>query len=218
MKNKKKVKLAASKTLATGVFKKRKWPWLFVLLAAVIAAALYSMIAVEFFFFKKCDACTTYYAYTFHYESIINKAVIVIAALVLLAILCAILFIRKRTLLLTATHIIYTRGRKTKKIALSSIEYFDAGSASITVKVPFKKFKFAKLKNKKQFYDALSVLLNTPITTGTSSVTGATVALPTTTESKIRYFQSLLAAKIITPEQFDKYTNTVLTTDFPTLY
>ena len=230
MKNKKKVKLAASETLATGVFKKRNWPWLFVLAAAIILAVLYSAIAIEYFFFKRCGeghVCDTLYSYTFHYANTINGMLILAGALVVLAILCAILFVRKRTLILTTTHLIYTKGRKTAKIAISTIEDIDVGAKSVIVKVPFKKFRFGKLKNKREVYNALLALLQAPADLGTvvtETVTAAptvsttTIGLPTTTDGKLRYFQSLLAAKVITPEQFNKYTNTVLTTDFPTLY
>lgn len=224
MKNKKKVKLATTDAVATGVFKKRRWPWLFVIAAAIVPAVFYSMIAIEFFSAPRCSDCTTFYNYTFHYATAINNVLIAVGALVLVAILCAILFVRKRSLILTPTHLIYTKGRKSVKIDLSTIESFDAGNNSLIVKVPFKKFRFAKLKNKQEIYNALFVELRAPATvvtesvTSTPVVTASTVTLPTTSEGKIRYFQSLLAAKVITPEQFDKYTHTVLTTDFPTLY
>ena len=230
MKNKKKVKLAASETLVTGTFKKRNWPWLFVLAAAIIPAVFYAAIAIEFFFFAKCGeghVCDTFYDYTFHYANAINSMLVLIGALVALAILCAILFVRKRRLILTGTHLIYTKGRKTTKIEVSSIEDVDVGAQSVIVKVPFKKFRFAKLKNKREVYSALLAVLQAPAATTTvvtetvtttPAVSTTTVGLPTTTEGKLHYFQSLLAAKVITPEQFNKYTNTVLTTDFPTLY
>lgn len=231
MKNKKKVKLATSETLVTGTFKKRNWPWLFVLAAAIIPAVFYSAIAIEFFFFAKCGeghTCNTYYDYTFHYANAINSMLVLIGALVVLAILCAILFVRKRRLILTNTHLIYTKGRKTTKIEVSSIKDVDVGAKSVIVKVPFKKFRFAKLKNKREVYNALNALLQAPVAETTTVVTETVttapavptvaVGLPTTTDGKLAYFQSLLAAKVITPEQFNKYATTVLKTDFPTLY
>ena len=56
------------------------------------------------------------------------------------------------------------------------------------------------------------------VKTSIPTIAATTVSLPTTTEGKIRYFQTLLATGVITPEQFKKYTNTVFTTDFPSLY
>ncbi len=212
----------APQALATGVFKKRKWPWLFILAAIIVPVVTFAMITVEFFFFKRCNDCSSLYAYTFHYEDLLNTVWLVVAILVALAILCAILFVRKRSLTLTATQLIYKKGRKTINIELSSIESIDTGAKSIKVKVPFKKFRFAKLKNKKEFYDALNAQLQAPTivvtTPSTTAHVSTSVSLPTTAEGKIRYFQSLLAAKVITPEQYEKYTNTVLANNFPTLY
>lgn len=228
MKNKKKVKLAATDTVVAGVFKKRSWPWLFVIAGAILAACYYIIFLVEFLGpNKKCPetCCDNFYNYTFHYGNFINTLWIIVGVLVLIAILCALIFIRKRSLVVTDAHIIYTNGRKTRKIPLSTVESIDTGISSVIVRVPFKKFKFAKLKNKKEVYDALLNLLQTPATVVTETVktsipaiAATTVSLPTTTEGKIRYFQTLLATGVITPEQFKKYTNTVFTTDFPSLY
>ena len=220
MKKQKKIQNTVTNVVATGVFKKRKWPWLFVLAAAIIPAVFYATLAVEFFWFKKCGVghvCQTYYAYTFHYEKPINSLLILIGILLLLAILCAILFIRKRKLTLTGTYLIYQKGRKINKIPLSSIEEISGNASSITIKVPFKKLKFAKLINKKEFCDLLIALVNAPATP-IAAVRTTKGPKPTIAESKIQYFQSLLAAGVITDEQFSKYTNTVLTTSFPTLY
>lgn len=233
MKNKKKVKVATSNVVAAGVFKKRLWPWLFVLAAAILPAVFYSYTAIEFFFFKRCNevpACETFYDYTFHYADAINVMLIIVAALVVVAILCAIIFIRKRSLIITADKFIYTKGKKTLEIPVTSIKGIDFGASCLIVHVPYRTFKFRQLKNKKTLYDALFTMLQAPasvvtqtttvapVVTATPAVSTTTVALPTSTEGKIRYFQSLLDAGVITSEQFNKYTNTVLTTDFPTLY
>ena len=227
MKNKKKVKVAASNVVAAGVFKKRLWPWLFVLVAAILPAVFYSYTAIEFFFFKRCNevpACETFYNYTFHYADAINALLIIVIALVLVAILCAILFIRKRSLIITADKFIYTKGKKTLEIPVTSIKGIDIGASSLIIHVAYRTFKFRQLKNKKALYDALFTMLQAPATvvapvvTAAPAVSTTTVALPTSTEGKLRYFQSLLAAGVITEEQFNKYADTVLTTDFPSLY
>ena len=114
MKNNKKLKNNEQLILAAGVFKKRMWPWLFVILAAVIAAACYALIAVEYFFGTKvCETCTSYFTYTRHYYQFVNLTLIVVAALIVIAILCAIIFLRKRTLTVSTTQITDKKGRKT---------------------------------------------------------------------------------------------------------
>ena len=162
----KKTNFEVSASLTPGISKKKKWPWLFVIAAILLSVAFYSMVAVEFFWFKRCTetpACATFYDYTFHYKNTIDYLLIADAALVVVAILCAIFFPRKR-------------------------------STAIT--------------------QAPAVLSNAT----TPAVSTTTVTLPTSTEGKIRYFQKLHELGIITYEQFQKYCETVLTTDFPSLY
>lgn len=215
MKNKK-TKLATTTFLATGIFKNRSLASFLIIVAILLPVTLYSMIAVEFFCFKRCNetpACATFYAYTEHYTDAINYMLIAAVALLVVSILCAILFVRKRSLTLTATMLTYQKGKKTIRIPLSSIENIDVGLSSLIVKIPHKKFKFKKLKNKKELYDALLPLLQAPVATSATAV-----SLPNTSEGKIRYFQKLQELGVITPEQFQQYSETVLTTDFPTLY
>ncbi len=232
MKNKKNVKVAASNVLAAGVFKKRWWPCLFLIVAAIIPTVIYSYIAIEFAWFRRCvNECQTFYDYTFHYgRTVINPMLIAIAVLLGVALLCVIIFIRKRSLIITANKLVYTKGKKSLEIPLSSMKGIDVGSSSLIVDVPYRTFKFTQLKNKKALYDTLFTLLQSPATVtktatvattpvvAAPAVSTTTVKLPTTTEGKIRYFQSLLDAGVITKEQFDKYTNTVVTAGFPSLY
>ena len=229
MKNNKKLKNNEQLILAAGVFKKRMWPWLFVILAAVIAAACYALIAVEYFFGTKvCETCTSYFTYTRHYYQFVNLTLIVVAALIVIAILCAIIFLRKRTLTVSTTQITYKKGRKTIEIPLSTIHSIDTASSCVIVNVPFKKFKFKQLKNKKEIYDALleqlvapvihakEAVITTPITLTAPAAANTASAKPSLSETKVRYFQSLLNAGVITPAQFDSYVIKVFSADFPT--
>ena len=157
--------------IATGIFKKRMWPWLFVFLAALLTVASYAQIAIEFFSENNlCPYCTDFFSYYFfHHEDYLITTFVIVSALIILAILCAIIFIRKRVLVITTTAILFKKGEKLIKIPLSTIESIDTGANSILVFVPFKKFKFAKLQNKKELYDTLLSQLTIPAATVVST-------------------------------------------------
>lgn len=216
MKNKKTVKATEPQYLAQGVYKKKTWPWLFVIAAALTIGVIYAMIAIEFFTAPRCgEECKTLYDYTFHYADLINLSLIIGAALVLVAVLCAILFVRKRSLTLSATALTYKKGRKVVNIPLDSIKAIDFSATGIIVTVPHVKFKFSQLKNKKEIYDTLFTQLNgAPVATATETTTVAAQSLTAmatpmltnpTLQGKLAYFRKLLDSGVITPEQYDKY-------------
>ena len=167
--------------IATGVFKKRMWPWLFVFLAALVTIASYAQIAIEFFSENNlCPYCTDFFSYYFfHYEDYLITTFVIVGSLIVLAILCAIIFIRKRVLVITTTAILFKKGENFIKIPLSTIENIDTGANSILVFVPFKKFKFANLQNKKELYDTLLSQL-TSSTTPVASTTHPPILQQTT--------------------------------------
>lgn len=161
-----------NKILASGIFKKRLWPWLFVFLAAILVIASYTQVAIEFYGENTlCYFCPDFFTYFFyhHYQWLMTTFIIV-ASLIVVAILCAIIFIRKRTLVITTSAIFFKKGQNLIQIPLSTIENIDTGSQSLYVFVPFKKFKFAKLENKKELYDALLSQLSAPMTIINSSL------------------------------------------------
>ena len=201
--------------IAKGVFKKKSWPWIFVIAAILTAVVTLVAKVVEFFTACRCgDHCSNAVNYiTIHYMGLVSLVLIVAGALVLVAILCAILFVRKRTLVLTASELTYKKGRKVVNIPLDSIQNVDFSSNGITVAVPHVKFKFSQLKNKKEVYDALIAQTN-----ATSSIT-TTVIAPAqsltalaapllanpTLQGKLAYFGKLRESGLITKQQYDKY-------------
>ncbi len=162
-----------TRILAGGIFKKRMWPWLFVLLAAILAIASYVQVAIEFFGEDSlCPYCPDYFTYYFyHHNQWLIATFIIVCALIVLAALCAIIFIRKRTLVITTNAILFKKGARIIQIPLSTIEDIDTGAHSLLVTVPFKKFRFAKLENKKEIYDILLNQLTAPAATVDSSST-----------------------------------------------
>lgn len=230
MKNKKKNKVVHQNALTTGIFKKAFWPWLFVIAAVVIPAYTYECLLVEFYSSTKiCSdgCCKNFYSYLFHYAELIDTLWIAVGALVLVTILCAILFVRKCTLVVESDAISYKRGRKIRKIPLSSVKNVTVKKNTLTIAVPFKKFKIKRLKNAKEVYEAINALLNPTDAQASVAQTVAApksidelpltigINLPAAVQSKILYFQNLLASKVITPEQYEAYTNKVLAAEFP---
>ena len=162
--------------LITGIFKKRNWPWLFVLLAAILTVASYIQIGIEYFGPDNCCSyCTDPFSYYFfHYQEQLFTLLTVVCILIVLAILCPIIFLRKRILVITTTAILFKKGSKVIKIPLSTVKSIDTGATSLIVNIPFKKFKFAKLENKKDVYDTLYTQLTTPIATTSTDSESAT--------------------------------------------
>ena len=213
MKNK---QTTESQYLAQGVYKKRILPCLLVIAAALSVAAVYAIIAIEFFTAPRCGGeCKTYFNYTFHYANLINFVLAVALVLVLVVIIGAILFIRKRTLVVTPSAILYRRGRKVVNIPLNTIESINFALAGIRVTTSDDKYKFSKLKNKKEIYDTILTQMNPSYSTGINAVATlaaqslAVMAAPMlntpTLQGKLAYFKKLLESGVITPEQYDKY-------------
>jgi hypothetical protein len=229
MKNKKKNKKAANKAVAIGVFKKTFWPWLFIIAAVAIAFYSYECLLIEFLGADKIcsDACcNNFFSYTFHYTPQIDKMWIVIAGLVVVAILCRILFVRKRKLTVTDDAIIYKKGLRTRNIPLSTVKGVTVKRKRLVIKTASKKIKIKKLKNKQQICDAITkpqvapaeALKVAPAVVNVPNLSNVPVtALQAAAQDKVRYFQSLLDSKVITPAQFDAYTTKVLNCDYSNL-
>lgn len=201
--------------LAKGVFKKKSWPWIFVIAAILTAVVALGAKVVEFFTACRCgNHCANPVNYiTVHYMGLVNLVLIIAGVLVLVAILCAILFVRKRTLVLTANELTYKKGRKVVNIPVDSIQKIDFCAKGITVDVPHVKFKFVQLKNKKEVYDALLSQINalSTITTTVIAPTQSLTALAApllanpTLQGKLAYFGKLRESGLITKQQYDKY-------------
>lgn len=229
MKNKKKNKKAVNKAVAIGVFKKTFWPWLFIIAAVAIAFYSYGCLLIEFLGADKIcsDACcNNFFSYTFHYTPQIDKMWIVIAGLVVVAILCRILFVRKRKLTVTDDAIIYKKGLRTRNIPLSDVKGVTVKRKRLVIKTASKKIKIKKLKNKQQICDAIikpqaapaEALKVAPAVVNVPNLSNVPVtALQAAAQDKVRYFQSLLDSKVITPAQFDAYTTKVLNCDYSNL-
>ena len=230
MKNKKKNKAAIPNAIATGVFKKTFWPWLFIIAAVAIAVYTYECLLIEFLGADKiCSdtCCNDFFSYTFHYTAEMDKMWIVIAGLVVVAILARILFVRKRKLVVTADAITYKKGCKVRKIPYSSLQSVTAKRSRLTLTIPYKKFKIRKLKNAAAVCDAINAQLQNPVQATENATAEAPksisdlpytigINLPAAAQSKVLYFQNLLATKVITPEQYEEYTQKVLAADFAT--
>ncbi len=229
MKNKKKNKIAFQNAIITGVFKKTFWPWLFIIAAVAIPLYTYECLLIEFLGADKICAdtcCNTFFSYTFHYASWIDKMWTVVAGLVVVAILARILFVRKRTLIVSTDAITYKKGNKVRKIPYSSLKNVTAKRTRLTLNVPFKKIKIRKLKNAIAVRDVINAQLQAPATANAEEKAveeqpksisdlpyNIGINLPASAQSKILYFQNLLASKVITPEQYEKYTQKVLAAD-----
>ena len=212
----KKVKAVAPQYLAKGVFKKKAWPWLFVVAAILVVVVVLGLKVAEFSTASKCgDHCSSAIDYiTIHYANLISLVAIIAGALVVVAILGAILFVRKRTLTLSASELTYKKGRKVVNIPLDSIQNIEFCNKGIVVTVPHVKFKFTKLKNKKEMYDALLAQTNAPTSVTTTTVIAPNQSLTAmaapllanpTLEGKLAYFGKLRESGLITKQQYDKY-------------
>ena len=215
MKKKIKIKKTAPNALATGVFKKRKWPWLLVL-AGVLCLAIPFAIYANDFFSGNCSSCETLFQHLAPQQTLLNTMFFVFVALVILSIIVTIY--PKRSLTITACKILFKRGKKETRVPFSAIDSIDVkGNNGIIVHVSNEKFKFKGLKNRKEVYDALilGVQKNTDamkeinnISVGPDKATNLSVL----TEGKVRYFKNLLNKGVINEKQFADYVEKALET------
>ena len=211
----KKFRKTAPNALATGVFKKRKWPWLLVLVGALCPILPLAFFAKEFFV-DKCTYCETFMQHLAPHIPFLAKAVVIFVAVLVIAILFMVY--PKRSLVVTACKVIYKKGRKETPIPFTAVDRIDVrGRNGIIVRVSTEKFKFKKLKNRKEIYDALllGIQNNTKMMTEIDGITVESTqesTLTKLTESKIRYFKNLLDKGSINEKQFAAYVETALET------
>ena len=211
----KKNKTTQPNALATGVFQKRKWPWLLVIIGAICLVTPLMLYAKEYFI-DKCPFCETFLQ---HLTPNVSVLIAMAAVLVALAVLAIIFFVfPKRSFVITACKIIYKKGRKETRVPFSSIDRIDTfGQNGIVAFCGKKKTKFKKLKNRKEMYDALLLCMQNNAK-AMSEIDGIKVdsdkelALSKIAEGKVRYFKNLLKQGNITVEQFDHYIEKALET------
>ncbi len=214
MKNK--IKTTEPNALSTGVFKKRKWPWLLVI-AGVLCPLLPLALYAKEFFIDACPYCETFSQHLAPNASSLIAMVAVFVVFILLAIICTVY--PKRSLIVTACKIIYKKGRKKEtRVPFTSIDRIDVlGSDGIIVYVSTEKFKFKKLKNRKEVYDALLFCIEKNAK-AVSEINNISVGpdkeatLSKLAESKIRYFKNLLNSGAINEKQFADYVEKALET------
>ena len=212
--------------LAKGIFKKRFWPW--ILVVAAVAVIGYAYIGTFFTFTNgsfSCDhgtICSYYPEFLgYHYANFINQNLIVAGILVAVDLILIILFCRKRTLVVTPSAVAYKRGqRKALIIPLNQITHIDTGASKVIVKVPFAKFRFRRLKNKKEIYDTVLSAQNAPVyeAATVAAVAVPVQAAPKSVEEQLQYLQNQLAAGEISREQFTKANGELLKSAYPELY
>ena len=141
----------------------------------------------------------------------------VFVVLVILAIIFAIH--PKRSLVVTACKIICKKGRKKEtRVPFTSVDRIDVlGLDGIIVYVSKEKFKFKKLKNRKEIYDALLFCIekNAKAVNEINKISvdsNNELALSKLAESKIRYFKNLLNNGAINEKQFADYVEKALET------
>lgn len=201
--------------LAKGVFKKRMWPWLLIIVGALCPIASLALYAKEYFI-DKCLFCDSFAQ---HLSPNLSQLITMVIVCVVLALLAVISFIfPKRSFTVTACKIIYKKGRKETRVPFSTIDRIDTfGSDGIVAFSGKKKIKFGGLKNRKEMYDALLVCMQNNAK-AMSEIEGIAVdskdevALSKLAEGKIRYFKKLLTQGNITVKQFDDYVEKALET------
>ena len=212
---KKKIKKTEPTALATGVFKKRKWPWLL-----MIAGALCPLLPLAFyandFFGGKCPYCERFLQHLQPYASFLNTMFYIFIAVVVVSLF--LMVFPKRSLIVTACKIVFKKGRKETRVPFNAIDRIDIkGRDCIVVSVSKQKFKFKKLKNRKEIYDALilGVQKNGEVAKEIQNISAGpdrATSLSLLTEGKIRYFKSLLNKGAITEKQFANYVEKALET------
>lgn len=210
MENKKNTKVDESMILATGIYKKRVWPWLLILGSILLTGAFVVFIAVEFFNDPKCrnHVCDSFLKYATHY----NVQLMIACALVVVAVIVVTLFTNKRSLTVTTTSLSFKKGNKDVELPLKFIENIDTGSSNIIVSIPYVTIKIAKLKNKKEVYDAIINQMKVTDIVERASTPISTKAMGNA-EGKLAYFKKLYNANLITRDQYEKYVSTSLKTD-----
>ncbi len=212
---KKKFKTTEPNALATGIFKKRKWPWLLVIVGALCPIVPLALYAKEFFV-DVCLYCESFWQHLSPNSSLLYAMLAVFVAFVLLAIIFT--AFPKRSLIVTACKILHKKGRKETRVPFSSIDRIDVrGRDGIIVCVSAEKFKFKKLKNRKEIYDALLFCIqsNAKAVNEIENISAGPdreKVLSKLAESKIRYFKNLLNNGAITEKQFADYVEKALET------
>ncbi len=211
----KKIKTTQPNALATGVFKKRMWPWLLIIVGALCPIVFFALYAKEYFI-DKCLFCESFAQ---HLSPNLSQLITTVIICVVLALLAVIFFIfPKRSFTITACKIIYKKGRKETRLPFSSIDRVDTfGNDGIVALSGKKKAKFRKLKNRKEMYDALLTCMQANAKAmreidGISVDTDKELALSKLAESKIRYFKNLLSKGAINEKQFADYIERALET------
>ena len=204
-----------STAIATGVFKRRTWPWLLILAGVLCLLAPVALYAKEYFI-DKCSSCGSFMQCLASHASTLTIATAVCLAICVLAILFFIF--PKRSFVLTACKIVSKKGRKEKRIPLSAITRIDTfGKYGIVAFTGKKKVKFKNLKNKKELYDALlsCIQKNAEAVKEVETISPTNQKAPAISDyakGKILYFRNLLNVGAITNEQFADYVEKVLET------
>ena len=210
MENKKNIKVEESAVLATGIYKKRVWPWLLIIGSILLVGAFVAFIAVEFSNDPKCNnhVCSSFLKYATHY----NVPLMIACALVVVSVIIVILFTNKRYLTVTTTALSFKKGNKNVELPIKFIEKIDTGSSSLIVSIPYVTLKIAKLKNKKEVYDAImkQKMANNIVAEASAPIPAKAMS---NTEGKLAYFKKLYNSNLITREQYEKYVSKSLKAD-----
>ena len=213
-KSQKKVELQTTNALATGVFKARKWSWVFSAVALLALVIYVGTIAYEYLGSGTCGFCPSFRAHMGHY--IPTFFYLFIAWIVASALVFLLARWPKRSLTVTAAKVCFKSGRTDIRIPLSALERVEATKkGTLKITVPLKKFKFKHLQNANDLCQTLLLCMN-------PSATLSTVVTPPTVEEKkeeplsagkIRYFQKLYNDGVITEVQFNEYITQALAAD-----
>ena len=136
MKKQKNTKVVEPQALATGIYKKRVWPWLLILVSILIVAAFIALIAIEFFNAPRCEnhTCETFLEYAIHY----NPFLMIACAFVLIVILCVIISVRKRYLTVTATTLTFKKDVRLLKFRLITLRVLTLVLPALSLSSPIK--------------------------------------------------------------------------------
>ncbi len=214
----KKMQAPKSHALKVGVFKKKKWPWLLLIVGALCPIVKFFTCVYEYLI-AKCPFCDTFMQ---HLSPNLSTLKTMAFLFVVLAILTFIfLTFPKRSFVITACNIVYKKGGKKTSLPYSSIDHVDTfGKNGIVVFGKNEEIKIDSLKNRKEMYDALVGCIenNAKVMHSIHNIAPATepemndLPISQLADGKIRYFDKLLSQGHITVEQFDKYVERALET------